>query len=53
MCGKPKFTKMYKYQAYSFVSRYKPPIMDKDCIYKEVFGNEWRLKRKEGVLDEM
>ncbi len=56
MCGKPKFTKMYKYQAYSFVSRYKPPLMNKvcsDCIYKEVFGNEWRLKRKEGVLDDM
>ena len=56
MCGKPKFSKVYKYQAYSFVSRYKPPVMDKvcvDCIYKEVFGNSWKIKKREGVLDDL
>tara|TARA_X000001382_G_scaffold72260_1_gene50399 strand:+ start:1206 stop:1436 length:231 start_codon:yes stop_codon:yes gene_type:complete len=56
MCGKPKFTKMYEYQAYSFVSRYKPEYFTKicgDCIYKEVFGNEWRLNKRKGALDDI
>lgn len=56
MCYKPKFEKMYEYQAYSYVSRYKPEYFTKicrDCIYKEVFGNEWRLNKRKGVLDEM
>ena len=56
MCYKPKFAKMYEYQAYSYVSKYKPEYFTKicrDCIYKEVFGNEWKVKRKKGVLDEL
>ena len=54
MCYKPKFAKMYEYQAYSFVPRYKPEHFKKicrDCIYKEVFGYKWKIKRNEGVLD--
>ncbi len=56
MCGKPKFNKMYEYQAYSYVSKYKPPYLKKvcgDCVYKEVFGNKWKIKKREGVLDEV
>jgi len=47
---------MYEYQAYSYVSKYKPEYFTKicaNCIYKEVFGSEWKKKKKEGVLDEM
>lgn len=56
MCYKGVFNKMYEYQAYSYVSKYKPEYFTKicaNCIYKEVFGNEWKKKKKEGVLDEM
>ena len=54
ICYKPFFNKMYEYQAYSYVPRYKPEHFKKvcrDCIYKEVFGFEFRIKIKEGVLD--
>ena len=55
ICGKPKFDKMYEYQDYSYVPRYKPKHFKKVCgicTYKEAFGNEWKIKKKEGVLDE-
>ena len=55
ICGKSKYNKMYEYQAYSYVPRYKPEYFTKicgDCIYKAVFGgNLWKKKKKEGVLD--
>ena len=55
ICGKSKYNKMYEYQAYSYVPRYKPEYFTKicgDCIYKDVFGgNLWKKKKKEGVLD--
>ena len=55
ICYKSKYNKMYEYQAYSYVPRYKPEYFTKicgDCIYKVVFGgNLWKKKKKEGVLD--
>ena len=55
ICGKPKFAKMYHYQAYSYVPRYKPEYFTKvcaDCVYKSAFGGDlWKKKKKEGVLD--
>jgi len=45
---------MYEYQAYSYISKYKPEHFKKvcgNCIYKEVYGRKWRKKKKEGVLD--
>ena len=56
ICGKSKYNKMYEYQAYSYSARYKPEYFTKvcgNCVYKEVFGNEWKKKKKEGLLDEM
>ena len=57
ICYKSKYNKMYEYQAYSYVPRYKPKYFKKvcgDCIYKEVFGSNFaKIKKKEGVLDEM
>lgn len=56
MCYKNKFDKMYEYQAYSYVSRYKPEYFTKicsNCIYKEVFGKDWKIKKREGVLDDL
>ena len=56
MCCKPKFDKMYEYQAYSFVPRYNPEHFKKicrDCIYKEVYKSDFKIKKKEGALDEM
>ena len=47
---------MYEYQAYSYVSRYKPEYFTKicgDCIYKEVFGSEWRYNKRKGILDDI
>ena len=55
MCYKPKFDKMYEYQSYSYIERYKPEHFKKICgnwIYKEVFGSKiYKLKKKEGALD--
>ena len=55
ICGKSKYNKMYEYQAYSYVPRYKPEYFTNicgDCIYKDVFGgNLWKKKKKEGALD--
>tara|TARA_R100001594_G_scaffold141541_1_gene187631 strand:+ start:3529 stop:3765 length:237 start_codon:yes stop_codon:yes gene_type:complete len=57
ICGKSKYNKMYEYQAYSYVPRYKPEHFKKicgNCIYKEVYGSDlYRIKKKEGALDEM
>ncbi len=54
ICYKPRYNKMYEYQAYSYVPRYKPEYFTKVCgfcIYKEVYGNSWKIKKKEGALD--
>ena len=56
MCHKGIYNKMYEYQAYSFVSRYKPEYFTKicgNCIYKEVYGKDWKANKRKGVLDEM
>ena len=56
ICYKSRYNKMYEYQAYSYVPRYKPEYFTKVCgfcVYKEVYGNLWKIKKKEGVLDEM
>ena len=56
ICYKSKYNKMYEYQACSYVPRYKPEYFTKVCgfcIYREVYGNLWKIKRKEGALDEM
>lgn len=55
MCGKNYYNKMYEYQAYSYVSTYKPEHLKKvcvNCIYKEIYGNKWKVYKKEGTLDE-
>ena len=55
ICYKSKYNKMYEYQAYSYVPRYKPEYFTKvcaDCVYKSAFGGDlWKKKKKEGVLD--
>ena len=57
ICYKPKFDKMYEYQAIAIVPRYKPEHFKKvcsNCIYKEVYGtNYYKIKKKEGALDGM
>ena len=54
ICYKSRYNKMYEYQAYSYVPRYKPEYFTKvcgDCVYKSVYGHLWKIKKKEGVLD--
>lgn len=54
MCGKNYYNKMYEYQAYSYVSTYKPEHLKKvcvNCIYKEIYGNKWKIYKKEETLD--
>ena len=55
ICGKSKYNKMYEYQAYVYVPRYKPEYFTKvcgDCIYKDVYGGDlWKKRKKEGALD--
>ena len=55
ICYKSKYNKMYEYQAYSYVPRYKPEYFTKvcaDCVYKSAYGGDlWKKKKKEGVLD--
>ena len=55
ICGKSKYNKMYEYQAYSYVPRYKPEYFTKvcaDCVYKSAYGGDlWKKKKKEGALD--
>lgn len=57
ICYKPKFNKMYEYQAHNYGIKYTPEHFKKvcgDCIYKAVYGgNLWKKKKKEGTLDEM
>ena len=56
ICYKPRFNKMYEYQAMVIVPRYKPEYFTKVCgfcIYKEVYSDLWKIKKKEGALDEM
>ena len=55
ICHKPKFDKMYEYQAKTIVPSYKPEHFKKvcgNCIYKEVYGtNYYKAKKKEKALD--
>ena len=56
ICYKPLWSKMYEYQSISYHTRYKPEHFKKvcgDCVYKEVYAQEWRIKKREGSLDDL
>ena len=54
MCGNSKNGKQFQYKAYSYVSKYKPPLLEvcEDCVYKEIYGNKvWRKMKIQKVLE--
>ena len=54
MCKKNKSGKLFQYKSYSYVSRYKSPLLEvcEDCIYKEIYGGKfWRRKKKQKTLE--
>tara|TARA_Y100001973_G_C5064010_1_gene264181 strand:+ start:239 stop:460 length:222 start_codon:yes stop_codon:yes gene_type:complete len=54
MCGVSKNGKQFQYKAFSYVSTYKPPLLEvcEDCVYKEIYGSKvWRKMKIQKVLE--